>query len=71
MTTAPASRDNLIGICHTTAQTFGFDPLVLRVALMLGLLLDFEAALATYAVMGLAVLAASLLAPAPRQTASA
>jgi len=67
--TVPA-RDNLLGICHATAQTFGFDPILLRVALMLGLLLDFEAALVTYAVMGLAVVAASLLAPTPGRRAA-
>jgi phage shock protein PspC (stress-responsive transcriptional regulator) len=64
-------RDDLLGICHATAQTFGFDPIVLRVLLMLGLLLDFEAAVLAYAVLGLAVLAASLLAPAPRRVAAA
>jgi phage shock protein PspC (stress-responsive transcriptional regulator) len=69
--TPAAARDNLLGICHATAQTFGFNPILLRVALMLGLLLDFEAAILTYAVMGLAVVAAALLAPTPRTPVAA
>ncbi len=65
----PAHRDNLLGVCHALGGTFGFDPLILRLVLMLGLLLDFQAAVATYAVLGLAVLAAALLAPTPKAAA--
>lgn len=55
-------RDNLLGICHALGETFGIDPLWLRMALMLGMLIDFEWAILAYAVGGVAVLAAALLA---------
>lgn len=70
--TAPAPhRDNLLGVCHALGTTFGFDPLIPRVLLMLGLLLDFEAAIATYAVCGIAVLAAALFSRSDRPSAPA
>ncbi len=50
--------DNLLGICHALGETFGFDPLFLRVPLIASVLLSFELAIAVYAALGLAVLLA-------------
>lgn len=60
-TAAPArQRDNLLGVCHALGQAFGFDPLYLRLAFLLGLLADFRTAAIVYAVAALAVLAGAL-----------
>lgn len=60
--TAPAAahRDNLLGICHALGETFGFNPLYLRLLLLVGIMLDARLALIAYAVAGIAVLAAKL-----------
>ena len=57
--TAPA-RDNLLGVCHAIGDTFGFNPLYLRLALLVGVMLNAEIAVAAYAVAGIAVLVAKL-----------
>lgn len=59
-TTGEPHRDNLLGVCHAFGESFGFNPLVLRIALMIGLLLDAEATIAIYAACGVAVAVASL-----------
>jgi phage shock protein PspC (stress-responsive transcriptional regulator) len=57
--TAPAApRDNLLGICHALGETFGFNPIFLRIALLVGVMLNAETALAVYGVAGAAVLIA-------------
>ncbi|HMI18992.1 MAG TPA: PspC domain-containing protein [Sphingomonas sp.] len=59
--TAPAAaRDNLLGVCHTIGDTFGFNPLYLRLVLLVGVMLNAEIAVAAYAVAGIAVLVAKL-----------
>lgn len=60
-TPVPAQRDNLFGICHAIGEAFGFDPIYLRLIVVLGLLLNFELTLLLYFGAGLAVLAANLL----------
>ena len=57
----PAKPDNLFGVCHTLGETFRFDPLYLRIAVALGLLVNFEVTVITYFAVGAAVLAATLL----------
>ena len=59
-------RDNLFGICHALGQIFGFNPLYLRVALLVGVMLDAEVSLIAYFGAGIAVLVAKL---ATRSTA--
>lgn len=59
---AASPADNLLGICHTIGEAFGFDPLYLRIALGLLLLADFQIALIVYAALGVAVAAGVLLA---------
>jgi phage shock protein PspC (stress-responsive transcriptional regulator) len=55
---APAAKlDNLLGICHTVGETFGFNPLFLRVALILAFMVNAPLALGLYALMGIATLA--------------
>jgi len=60
--TAPADspRDNLFGICHAIGETFGFNPLYLRIALLLAVLVNAEDALLAYFAAGIAVLVAKL-----------
>ena len=57
--TAPA-RDNLLGVCHAIGDTFGFNPLYLRLVLLVAVMLNAEIAIGAYAVAGIAVLAARL-----------
>jgi len=59
-TPAP-ERDNLFGICHAIGEAFGVNPLYLRVAVVIGMLLAFETTLIIYAGAGVAVLSARLL----------
>ena len=60
--TAPAQspRDNLFGICHALGDTFGFNPLYLRIALLLAVMLNAEATLIAYFAAGVAVMVAKL-----------
>ena len=59
--TAPSTdRDNLLGICHALGDTFGFNPLFLRLALLVGVMVNAEVAVIAYAVAGVAVLTAKL-----------
>lgn len=60
--TAPADspRDNLFGICHALGEIFGFDPLYLRVVLLVVVMLNAEAALIAYFGAGIAVMVAKL-----------
>jgi phage shock protein PspC (stress-responsive transcriptional regulator) len=57
---APAPKlDNLFGVCHALGETFGFNPLYLRLAIVFGILFDAKLTLAAYVIAGLAVLAAN------------
>jgi len=59
--TAPAApRDNLLGVCHALGELFGFNPLFLRIALLLALIVNAEMALGAYLIAGVAVLLAKL-----------
>lgn len=59
--TAPAAQhDNLLGICHAIGVTFGFNPIYLRIALALGVMLSPQLTVLSYAVAGIAVLIATL-----------
>jgi len=60
--TAPAQspRDNLFGICHALGDTFGFNPLYLRIALLVAVMVNAEATLVAYFAAGIAVLVAKL-----------
>jgi len=53
-------RDNLFGICHALGEIFGFNPIFLRVALLVGVMLNAEYALVAYFAAGIAVLVAKL-----------
>ncbi|MBY9061408.1 PspC domain-containing protein [Sphingomonas yunnanensis] len=69
-TTPPAPRDNLLGVCAAVGEDLGFNPLWLRAAFAGALLFSLEAVLATYAALGVIVLASRLLFP-DRRRASA
>lgn len=60
--TAPAQnpRDNLFGICHALGETFGFNPIYLRVAVLATVMLNAEVALIAYFSAGAAVGVAKL-----------
>ncbi|MBW6528566.1 PspC domain-containing protein [Sphingomonas sp. RHCKR7] len=68
--TPPAPRDNLFGVCAAVGEDLGFNPLWLRAAFAGALLFSLEAVLATYAALGVVVLASRLLFP-DRRRASA
>ena len=55
-------RDNLLGVCHAIGEVFGFNPTLLRIALALVMLVDFELAIGAYAGLGIAVLVANMVA---------
>jgi len=57
---AQSPRDNLLGICHALGETFGFNPLYLRLALLVAVMVNPEAALLAYFAAGIAVLVAKL-----------
>lgn len=72
MTTVTAPKhENLLGICHALGQAFGINPLFLRVALLIGLVLNAEVSLVAYAVAGVAVATAKLLTRGDRKRAAA
>jgi phage shock protein PspC (stress-responsive transcriptional regulator) len=54
-------QDNLLGICHALGETFGFNPLYLRLALLPPLVIVPQFTLLAYAAAGVAVLASKLL----------
>jgi len=59
--TAPAApRDNLLGVCHALGDMFGFNPLFLRIALLMAVMINAEVALGAYFIAGIAVLLAKL-----------
>jgi phage shock protein C len=59
---APAQKlDNLFGVCHALGEAFGFNPLYLRIAIVFGILINFEVTAIAYAVAGVAVLTANLI----------
>ena len=68
---APAAKDNLFGVCAAIGEDFGFDPIYLRVGFAVALLFSLEAVLAAYAALGLVVLVSRLIAPNPKETATA
>jgi phage shock protein PspC (stress-responsive transcriptional regulator) len=65
-TDAPASRDNLLGICHAIGEDFGFNPIFLRIPLALGIVFSAQWTLIAYAAMGMVVLASRLLVRKPK-----
>ena len=48
--------DTILGACEGIGEDFGFNPLYLRVALAVGLLVNPPVAIGTYAVLAVAVL---------------
>jgi len=68
---APAKPDNLFGICHALGESFGIDPLFLRLGFAGAFVIDFKIALAAYAAGGIAVAAGALLSRPWRRKANA
>lgn len=57
------ARDSIFGVCAALAADFDFNPLWLRLAIGAGLMVNMEAALAAYVVLGVIVLISRLAAP--------
>ena len=55
---ATQKPDNLFGVCHALGEAFGFNPLILRIAIVFGILINAEVTMIAYAAAGLAVLSA-------------
>jgi phage shock protein C len=53
-------KDNIFGICNAIGEDFGFNPFFLRLAFAAALLASPEITLATYAGLGVIVLASRL-----------
>lgn len=68
---APATKDNLLGICHAIGEDLGFNPLFLRIPLAIALLWNPWVVLGSYAFMGVGVALSRLLFPKPRRATSA
>lgn len=65
--TAPAHTDNLLGICNALGETFGVNPLIFRLALIVGLLFSAKLTVIAYFTAGIAVLIAHLFTREPRR----
>lgn len=63
ITTPPAPRDNLFGVCAALGEDFGFNPLWLRLGFAVALLFSLEKVLMAYVALGVLVLASRLLFP--------
>jgi len=57
------ARESIFGVCAALSADFGFNPLWLRLAIGAGLMVNMEAALAAYLVLGVIVLISRLAAP--------
>ncbi|WP_294391812.1 hypothetical protein [uncultured Sphingomonas sp.] len=57
--TAPVHRDNPLGICHAPGETFDADPLLFRLAPIVGLLLSAKLTSIAYVTAGITVLIAT------------
>jgi len=68
---APAKPDNLFGICHALGESFGINPLVLRLGFAGAFVVDFKMAVVAYAAGGVAVAAGALLSRPWRRKANA
>jgi phage shock protein C len=64
-------EDTLFGVCQALGEDFGFNPVLLRVALCAGLFLNPFLAVGGYAAAGVIVLFSRLVAPNPRQPKAA
>ncbi|HYI39437.1 MAG TPA: PspC domain-containing protein [Allosphingosinicella sp.] len=66
------ARDHtLFGICEALGEDLGFSPVLLRIALSVGLFFSPVGAIAVYGGLGLLVAFTRLVAPNPRQAAGA
>jgi len=66
---AATKADNLFGVCHALGDSFGINPLVLRLGFAGAFVVDFKIALLAYAAGGVAVAAGTLAGRPWRRTA--
>lgn len=62
----PLRTHNILGVCEGIGEDFGFNPIILRVILAAGVLVNAEIAIGAYFALGAVVLASRLLFPRPR-----
>ncbi len=62
--------DTMLGICQGLGEDLGFNPLWLRLALGIGVLVSPTAVIGTYLGLGVVVLLSRLIFPAPRTAAA-
>ena len=55
----------ILGVCEAIGEDFGFNPVILRVILAAGVLVNAEIAIGSYFALGLVVLVSRLLFPKP------
>jgi phage shock protein PspC (stress-responsive transcriptional regulator) len=66
------ARDHtLLGVCEALGEDFGFNPMFLRIPFAVLLLWNPTVVVATYAALGVIVLATRWIAPVPSAAASA
>ena len=66
----PLRSHTILGVCEAIGEDFGFNPLLLRVPLATIVLFSPMLAIGTYLALGLVVLAARLIFPAPKAIAA-
>lgn len=62
----PLRRDTMLGVCAGLGEEFGFNPMVLRIAISSLVIVDLKLAIAVYLGLGIALAMGRLLAPARR-----
>jgi phage shock protein PspC (stress-responsive transcriptional regulator) len=63
----PLRPHTILGVCEAIGEDFGFNPTFLRIPLAVSVIWNLPIALATYAGLGLVVLASRLLFPKQKQ----
>ena len=66
----PLRSHTILGVCEGIGEDFGFNPLLLRVPLATIVLFSPMLAIGAYLALGLGVLAARLIFPAPKAIAA-
>lgn len=56
----------ILGVCEAIGEDFGFNPIILRVILATGVLINAEIAIGAYFALGIVVLVSRLLFPQPK-----
>lgn len=66
----PLRSHTILGVCEAIGEDFGFNPIILRVILAAGVLVNAEVAIGAYFALGVVVLVSRLLFPKPKAEAA-